>query len=187
MHRCALARRDTMIREGVPVTAPPRTLLDLAARAGRSELAAAVNEAHVQRLISPATLSHLISTNRGRAGIRALRALAEDHPQMTRSAAERRFLALLRRSGVPLPEANARAAGYEVDFLWREQRLIVETDGWAAHSSRTAFEHDRRRDAELAARGYRVVRITWRQLRGDPTGVVARALAATPRRTAGSG
>jgi very-short-patch-repair endonuclease len=69
--------------------------------------------------------------------------------------------------------ANARIGGWEVDLLWREQRLIVESDGYAFHSSRSAFERDRRKDAELTAQGYRVVRVTWRQLTDEHEALVA--------------
>jgi very-short-patch-repair endonuclease len=63
--------------------------------------------------------------------------------------------------------------GYEVDLLWREQRLIVEVDGFAYHSTRAAFERDRARDAALQAAGYRVVRLTWRQIIDEPHALVA--------------
>ena len=63
---------------------------------------------------------------------------------------------------------NAPAGDWEADFLWREHRLVVETDGYAFHSSRRAFERDRRKDQELQAAGYRVVRFTWRQIADEP-------------------
>jgi very-short-patch-repair endonuclease len=69
---------------------------------------------------------------------------------------------------------NARVNHYEVDFLWREQRLIVEVDGYAYHGTRAAFERDRARDADLQARGYRVMRVTWRQLVDEPEALIAR-------------
>ncbi|HET9739877.1 MAG TPA: DUF559 domain-containing protein, partial [Solirubrobacteraceae bacterium] len=62
--------------------------------------------------------------------------------------------------------------GYEVDLLWRRERLIVEVDGYAYHSTRQAFERDRARDAALQAAGYRVVRLTWRQIAYEPLAVV---------------
>jgi very-short-patch-repair endonuclease len=61
-----------------------------------------------------------------------------------------------------------------VDFVWRDKHLAVETDGYSFHSTRAAFERDRLRDAELTARGFRVIRITWRQLTEQPLAVVAR-------------
>jgi very-short-patch-repair endonuclease len=75
---------------------------------------------------------------------------------------------------LPTPESNSSVEGYQVDFVWREERLIVETDGWAAHGTRGSFERDRRRDAELVAAGWRVLRITWRQLEREPAWVARR-------------
>ncbi len=63
---------------------------------------------------------------------------------------------------------------YEVDLLWREERLVVEVDGYAFHSTRSAFERDRARDADLQARGLRVLRFTWRQIVDQPEIVVSR-------------
>jgi very-short-patch-repair endonuclease len=68
---------------------------------------------------------------------------------------------------------NARLLGYEVDFLWRAQRLVVETDGRAAHGTHAAFERDRARDADLTAAGWRVVRITHRRLAGHREAVAS--------------
>lgn len=65
-------------------------------------------------------------------------------------------------------------AGYEVDFLWRDRRLVIEVDGYAFHSSPAAFERDRLRDGELEDAGYRVRRITWRQLTEHAAGVEQR-------------
>ena len=81
---------------------------------------------------------------------------------------------------LPRPNANARVGPYEVDFLWPDHHLIVETDGAATHATPQAFEADRRRDAELAARGYRVLRFTWRQIVYEPDSVL-RAVAAVLR------
>jgi very-short-patch-repair endonuclease len=85
----------------------------------------------------------------------------------TRSELERRFLGLCRRHGLPKPEVNVRIGSYEVDFLWREERVVVETDGWASHGTRSAFEADRARDAELKALGHEVMRFTHRQVWHD--------------------
>jgi very-short-patch-repair endonuclease len=102
-------------------------------------------------------------------------------PALTRSQAEERFLELIRAADLPTPDVNTPLHGFEVDFLWREQRLVVEIDGYAYHSDRQAFEGDRSRDATLAAHGYRVIRVTWRQLRDAPTAVVARVAQALAR------
>ena len=74
------------------------------------------------------------------------------------------FLAFCDRHELPRPEVNALVAGYEVDMLWRPQRLIAELDGRTYH---TDFERDRAKDADLLAAGHRVVRVTWRRLTRD--------------------
>jgi very-short-patch-repair endonuclease len=107
-----------------------------------------------------------------------LRRLLESEPAFTRSELEERFLALVRDAGLPEPEVNAEVGPYEIDFLWRAQRLAVELDGWSFHSDRAAFEDDRRRDADLVARGFRVIRITWRELENNAVAVPARIAAA---------
>jgi very-short-patch-repair endonuclease len=96
-----------------------------------------------------------------------------DEPRFTRSEAERRLVTLVRSARLPVPSTNTRVAGLEVDALWPSHRLIVEVDGFAYHGNRAAFERDRRRDAALTAAGYRVVRVTWRQLTDEPHAVVA--------------
>jgi len=95
--------------------------------------------------------------------------------ETTRSNLERHFLRLLRSHKLPLPEVNQRIGPYEVDFLWRKAKLVVELDGYAYHSDRTSFERDRRRDRELQARGYVVLRFTYREVIEEPE-VVLRAL-----------
>jgi very-short-patch-repair endonuclease len=71
-------------------------------------------------------------------------------------------------AGLPAPEVNARILGHEVDFLWRDEGLVVEVDGFQFHSTRAAFERDRQRDAELQGAGLRVLRVTWRQVVDAP-------------------
>jgi very-short-patch-repair endonuclease len=90
--------------------------------------------------------------------------LRDEGPQRTRSEAERKLLKIIRDAGLPRPETNTRVAGYEVDFLWRDERLVVELDGWQFHGHRLAFERDREKQQALVAAGLRVSRVTWRQL-----------------------
>ena len=79
-----------------------------------------------------------------------------------------------------------RIGRYEVDFFWPEHDLIVEIDGYAFHSSRGAFERDRRRDAELGARGLRVMRVTWRRLADESEALVANLALALGQRMRGA-
>ena len=173
--------------EGIPATNALRTLLDLASLAAKSTrlvppetLEAAVAEALHRHLINQAQLRDAVASHTGRPGAPLLRRLCAPSgaPARTRSAAERRFLRLIRSAALPQPEANVLLGNLEVDFLWREQRLIAEIDGFEFHGSRRSFEADRARDAGLQAAGWRVVRVTWRQITEAPTAVVANLAAA---------
>jgi very-short-patch-repair endonuclease len=180
IHRTGdLGRRELRIREGLLVTAPARTLLDLAGDVGARELRWAFNETQVRRLVRDAELLALLDRF-PRRGTRALRALidADREPALTDSEAERRMLELIDKAGLPRPKANAHVAGHRVDLYWPEQRLVVEVDGYAFHSRRADFEHDRRREQDLAAAGIRTSRVTWRQIVDEPEAVVARLAAA---------
>jgi very-short-patch-repair endonuclease len=152
VHRSrTLTRRDLMIRDAILVTNPARTIADL---------------------------RRVLNTDRWEDALDKARSLHLPIPELgatapTRSRLERRLLALCRRHRLPIPETNVRVGPFLVDFLWRQQRLIVETDGYEHHRDRAAFEADRARDAKLSLMGYTVIRITWRQITGDPGGVAA--------------
>ncbi len=165
-----LSPQDIRHLRGLPVTAPWRTLVDLADTATDHELERATHEAITRRLLNARRLRAELDGYRGRRGVGRLKKLLEDDgpSTVTRSEAEERFLALVRSAGLPAPEVNVLVHGHEVDFLWREQGLVVEVDGFQFHSTREAFERDRRRDAELQSAGLRVLRVTWRQVVGAP-------------------
>jgi very-short-patch-repair endonuclease len=93
-------------------------------------------------------------------------------PDGTRTELEAQFLALCRSHRLPRPEVNVRVGRFKVDFLWRNERLIVEVDGWESHRTRSAFESDRARDARLKLLGYEVVRFTYRQVMSEPSRLV---------------
>ena len=143
VHRSmTLSRQDLMIRDGILVTNTRRTLTDLRRTLER--------EAWLDTLDRARSL-HLPIPDVGGAA-------------PTRSRLERRMLALCKRHRLSKPEVNVWIGPFLVDFLWRDQRLIVEADSYEHHRERASFEGDRARDARLTMMGYRVVRITWRQL-----------------------
>jgi very-short-patch-repair endonuclease len=187
VHRRGAASPDEItVCDALPITTPARTLLDLAGCLSVRDLEHALARADRLGLASAQDVSGLLDRYPRLAGRRKLRTLlaATAGPALTRSEAESRFLALIRRAGVRAPETNVVVHGYEVDFLWRAERLVVEVDGFAFHGSATSFERDRRRDGVLAAAGIRVVRITWRQLVDEPEALVVRlalALASAAR------
>jgi very-short-patch-repair endonuclease len=150
VHRTASL--NAVVRNGMPLTDPARTLRDLQRTATAGEVERAREQAAILGLV-----------------------LDDDDrfPEFTRSEGERRLKQLCRTAGLPLPQMNARVAGYEVDAYWPAHNLIVEIDGWRYHRTRSRFEADRRKDAALQVAGYRVVRITWRRLRYEPFSVSA--------------
>jgi very-short-patch-repair endonuclease len=168
---------------GIPVTAPARALLDLASACSGATLERGLSEAFARRFVSEGEIRACLARAPGRHGAGALRALLDslDGPQITRSAAERELLRLLHDAGLPAPRTNVRLAGHIVDAFWPEHGLVVEIDGFAVHGHRSAFERDRARDQALLAAGYRVMRITWRQLLHQRSLVVANLAAALAR------
>lgn len=121
----------------------------------------------------------MIARSNGHRGRAALAAAIAHDPKWTRSDLEARFLSLVRTAGLDEPLVNrtldAPDHGHcEVDFYWPSHCLIVETDGWETHGTRSAFETDRARDAALTASGYIVMRFTWREIRDRPHTVIAR-------------
>jgi len=180
IHRANVPRADVRWRERMPLTSPPRTILDLAGELGPHDLERLVAEASYRRLASERELRDQLERNPGKRGNPALRAVLDlpGGPRRTRSPAERQMLRLLRRAGFTGYELNQRIHGFEVDVLWRELNFAVEIDGYQAHSGRLAFERDRLKVATLKAQGLDVMPITPRQLHDDPDGVVARIVRA---------
>ena len=138
---------------------PPsaRTLTDLARTLDAASLRKTVERANRLRLLDLRELDGVRSR-------RLWKALDEAHLGSLRSDLESDFLAVCRDHGIRTPETNVLIAGHEVDFLWREERVIVETDGWDYHGDRRSFGEDRRRDAELTLLGFAVVRFTHDQV-----------------------
>jgi very-short-patch-repair endonuclease len=146
LHRSTtLIARHCTRHDGIPVTTPTRTLADLRPLLSPARFSGALREAEFLKL----PIDEEFDSDR------------------TRTDLEQAMLAICRRHRLPRPEVNVKIDRFEVDFLWRDQRLVVEVDGWDAHKTRSAFEEDRARDARLAVLGYEVVRFTWRQVTED--------------------
>jgi very-short-patch-repair endonuclease len=158
------ALHDVVHRDGLPVTSPMRTLLDLADVLSPHRLERVCHRAEHLRILDAAALLTPSPGRRSIALTHAIEGLARRSPEITRTELEERFLALTAEHGLPRPQVNARVCGYEVDFYWPAERLVVETDGRATHLTPTAFEEDRRRDAVLQVAGHRVVRFTYGQV-----------------------
>jgi very-short-patch-repair endonuclease len=178
----ALAADEVTVRDGIPVTTPARTILDLAATLSERELERLLDEAQVQRLVEEPALHRVVEAHAGHHRAAKLRRTLERHEAgatRTWSELEERFLTMCREHGLPRPRVNEKAAGVRVDFLFDAPvRLAVETDGWDFHRTRQAFERDRARDAALARAGWRTLRFTHRQVTYDPATVAATLSAA---------
>ncbi len=171
-----LSADQLTVHRGIAVTTVSRTLADLAALISARDLARAMERAE---LLQQLDVPSLLAASARRPGAAAVRRVVSDWaPAPTRRELERRLLELVRSRRLPMPAVNVRVEGFEVDLLWPGARLVVEADSMAFHASRAAMERDRARDAVLAARGYRVLRVTWAQVTRRPGEVEAALRAA---------
>jgi very-short-patch-repair endonuclease len=137
-------------------------------------LEAAVNAADGLGLIYPESLLAQILARPGLPGVPALRVLLDgERFRRTDSELERRFLRLVRRAGLPLPQTRVALLGFRLDFYWPELGLVVETDGLRYHRTASQQGRDRERDQVLAARGLAVLRFTHRQVVKEAAWVAA--------------
>lgn len=189
IHSCALPTDEVTERHGLPVTIVSRTVLDLAAILPDRPLERVLEECERRQLGDPLGLETVRNRYRRRRGAGALSGVLrswQPGASWTRSELEERFLRFLDAQAIPRGEANARvrtAAGwFECDHVWRRERLVVELDGRAHHAGPAALERDSLKRRALAAAGWTVVVVTWRQLHDG-----AAALAADLRRLLGCG
>lgn len=155
---------------GLPLTSPALTVLDIVGLGADDEAMKALNEARVRRIVTNSALLVTLDAHPNRRGAAFLRAhLASEHgPFATESEAERTCLALMSRHDLMPDATRARIGPFRVDFLYREQRLVVEVDGYRFHSTPERFVADRRRAAQLLAMGYRVMQLSWSDLVDRP-------------------
>jgi hypothetical protein len=171
LHTSRLPPDERTVRDGIPVTTVPRTLLDLAAVVPAHRVRHALHEADVQRLTDPLSLADVLARHRGRRGTAVARRAIEAGGlgiQPATSELDIAFTAFLAASSLPPPQRNVLVAGCVVDAFWPAASLVVELDGYEVHGTRRAFERDRARDRVLALAGLTVTRVTWRRLHADP-------------------
>ena len=169
-----LHRADVTTLRGIAVTSPARTLLDIAPLVTASELAAAARAGADQAPRHEARhrrRDRAGAAARGRGGVASAARRAGLHPLARGAAAGARCCA---PRELPQPDFNACAEGYEVDALWRRERVVLEFDSYAFHATRAAFERDRRRTAALQRGRYVVLRTTWNELTRESHALIAR-------------
>jgi very-short-patch-repair endonuclease/predicted transcriptional regulator of viral defense system len=174
-----LAPQDVTVCDGIPCTSVARTLVDLGDVAPPRAVERAVERAEAARAFDAKAVDEVLTRVGPRRGAGVLRRVLgdlEDNGAVANDF-EGTFLAICRAAALPEPAVNAWLVlgdgPIRADFLWRENRLIVETDGRATHATRQAFESDRLRDQRATVAGYRVVRFTWRQLNREPEHVAS--------------
>jgi very-short-patch-repair endonuclease len=175
-HAPAIGGGDRAIREHIPVTAVPRTLLDLAASISSHRLERVIERSEQLRLFDLRAVDALLARTRGHHGAGRLRRTLSAYREssFTRSGLERRFLELARQAGLPTPSANVYVAGYELDVYWPRERFCVELDGYEHHRTRAAFERDRLRQEDLKLAGIEMIRLTATRLAREPEAAMAR-------------
>jgi REase_MTES_1575 len=179
--------RDRWVYDGVPCTSPARTIIDCAGgcrgASGERRLRRLVEQAAVAQVLNVPEVRAILAKGPRRLGSPLLRLILEDwrdHEPSTRlrSTMEARMLPLLSRHGLPAPECNvwlrAGAKDYQVDFLWRARRLVVETDSAKFHDNPEARRRDDDRDRALPTAGYRVWRLRWDDLEHHPARTMAK-------------
>jgi hypothetical protein len=170
---------DRAVVNGIPVTSPARTLVDLAPLLTAAQLRSALGEADRKGLLEVEAIQRALYRTKGRhgQGHRRLTAALDAHMRrgatLTRSELEERFLDLVIEAGLPEPLLNVPVAGVEVDALWPTTRVVVELDGWAHHKERDAAARDRDKTNELQVAGYLVLRFLHGDLVHRSAGVAA--------------
>jgi very-short-patch-repair endonuclease len=185
LHRATtLLPRDIRIHHNVPVTSPAKTLLDLAANVSARDLERALDEALVVRqLVREHEVADVLAREPHHRGTRVMKGLLSDRgsARITHSEAERLFMKLVRDAGLPLPEVQVQIAGYRVDFFWPQHGVAFEVDGYRFHTSRSAFNRDRSKDAALKAVRVDPNRVSRDQVKFEPLTVVNYVTAALTR------
>jgi very-short-patch-repair endonuclease len=173
---------DLTRHDGIRVTSPTRTLVDLGSVLDYARLRRAVRQAQSLRLVQPQHLVEAVRRLRPRRGIRALTRVLATGPAPTRSDLEDAVLDLMLAGGLAHPQVNVPLiiGGRRIvpDFRWPEQHLVVEADGAAWHDNRLSREDDAERQALLEAHGEQVLRVTWDQAIARPSETLARIRAA---------
>jgi hypothetical protein len=183
---------------GIPCTSVARTIVDLAGTYGEKDLRETIEMAAVKKVLDVAAIDAVLENGPRRRGAPCLRRVLDDWRPVAetarystvRSLFEARLLPLIAGAELPMPRVNApvRTAErrvLEVDLLWPERHFVVEADSRRHHGIEAAFDRDRRRDRELLAAGYGVLRVSWREMEKEPDAVFAVVRAELERRAPG--
>jgi very-short-patch-repair endonuclease len=164
--RSSLWPEDHIARDGIPVTTPIQTLIDMTLRLDRRGVERMINEADKYDLVHPPELRTALDERVGEPGVAPLRHILDRRTfRLTKEELERRFLPLARDAGLPVPLTGQWVNGFEVDFYWPDLGLVVETDGLRYHRTPAEQARDRLRDQAHTAAGLTQLRFTHEQVR----------------------
>lgn len=167
------------VYDGIPVTSPVQTLIDLATRHGTPAIERSINEADKLGLVRTDDLREELDGHGGEPGVAKLRRIIDMRTfRYTRTELERAFLPLVREAGLPVPQTSVYVTGHEVDFYFPDLGLVIETDGLTYHRTPAEQAKDRERDQDHSAAGRFPLRFTHGQIKYEPDHVV-RTLRAT--------
>lgn len=180
----AIGPTEVRRKHGLPLTAPSLILLDIAGARPGDQFRRALNEARVQRCVNDSQLRATLARHSNRRGAARLRRHLETEAAalVTGSEAAALFLALAVEAGLTPDDSEVAIGPYRVDFLYPAEQLVVEVDGFQFHATPARFVSDRRRVAELMARGYEVFPVTWFDLTGEPAEMLRRLRTTLARR-----
>jgi very-short-patch-repair endonuclease len=185
VHYGRLEGDDREVVEGIPVTSPARTALDVAAKDTLAGVERLLQRADERDLLDRRRFEALLARTHGHPGHGKLTAaLATFSPEAVtlRSDLERRFRRLVLAGGLPTPQMNVAVEGYELDCYWEAEGFAVELDTFATHGSPRSFEADRKREDDLLLAGIELIRVTDVRLKREPRETIARVAAHLERR-----
>lgn len=167
--RPSLTTSEIRVFEGLPVTSPVQTLVDIATELDAVAVERAVNDADKHDLIDPEALRLALDDHAGEPGVLPLRRILDRLTfQLSDSDLEIYFRPVAVSAGLPSPRSKQRVNGYEVDFFWPELGLVVETDGLRYHRTPSAQKRDALRDRTHVLAGMTPLRFTHYEVRYEP-------------------
>ena len=172
-----LTDQDVTEVDNIPCTPIGRTLFDLADVVTQRQLERSFDQAEISERLDLTSINDQLARNPTPPGAKAVRRVLTEHyigRTPTVNENEEALLAITRGLGIPDPDTNAfvilddGGPPIKADFVWRDQRVIVEADSKKWHNTRQRFEQDRVRDQRLTAAGWTIIRTTWRQMTQRP-------------------
>lgn len=185
VHFADLSAQDRTVLDKIPVTALPRTLLDLAGMSSVSQLERAIARSEELGHFDLRPVEELMEragNHPGRGKLRRALAIYQPEAAFERSKLEGRFSTLVREAGLPAPAMNFNLAGLELDAFWEKERFVVELDVYETHGTHQAFEVDRRRQDDLLLIGIEMIRVTGPRLKREPRATIERVARHLERR-----